>query len=230
MVSFQSPISFSKEQRNMISFFDDSPSSSSSSDKKRKREDDNEAEGVLDDIHQKSPRSENDLGLQLDTPLPCEWQRFLDIQSGQIHFYNTRTHKRTLKDPRERSTTINPQHEPPSHSGHMSLDLELNLLCGHHSSTEPESIPKKHKQNQDSADKPQINLGIFFIKKNDTMEKKQTRSSSSERDEDQKNEMVATVCSRCHMLVILCKSSPACPNCKFMHPQDQLKPRLNLLC
>ncbi|GLT62394.1 hypothetical protein SLA2020_350360 [Shorea laevis] len=39
-------------------------------------------------------------------------------------------------------------------------------------------------------------------------------------------EMIATVCTRCHMLVMLCKSSPACPNCKFMHPLDQGPPTL----
>ena len=38
---------------------------------------------------------------------------------------------------------------------------------------------------------------------------------------DDHKEMITTVCMRCHMLVMLCKSSPACPNCKFMHPPDQ---------
>ncbi|KAE8715418.1 carbon catabolite repressor protein 4-like protein 1-like [Hibiscus syriacus] len=71
-----------------------------------------------------------DMELHLETPLPLEWQSVLIfrffasfcVQSGQIHFYNTRTHTRTSKDPRRRSP------EPPS-SGHMSLDLELNLPC-----------------------------------------------------------------------------------------------------
>ncbi|KAJ3703689.1 hypothetical protein LUZ61_007394 [Rhynchospora tenuis] len=29
--------------------------------------------------------------------------------------------------------------------------------------------------------------------------------------------MVAIACTNCHLLVMLCKSSPSCPNCKFMH-------------
>uniref|UniRef100_A0A1J3I4X1 Uncharacterized protein n=3 Tax=Noccaea caerulescens TaxID=107243 RepID=A0A1J3I4X1_NOCCA len=34
-------------------------------------------------------------------------------------------------------------------------------------------------------------------------------------------EMVAKVCMKCHMLVMFCKASPVCPNCKFMHsPED----------
>jgi hypothetical protein len=31
-------------------------------------------------------------------------------------------------------------------------------------------------------------------------------------------EMVPAVCVRCHMLVMMCRASPACPNCKFLHP------------
>ncbi|KAM0940639.1 putative WW domain-containing protein [Dioscorea sansibarensis] len=29
--------------------------------------------------------------------------------------------------------------------------------------------------------------------------------------------MVAVACANCHLLVMLCKSSPSCPNCKYMH-------------
>lgn len=30
--------------------------------------------------------------------------------------------------------------------------------------------------------------------------------------------MVAVPCANCHLLVMLCKSSPSCPNCKFVQP------------
>lgn len=30
--------------------------------------------------------------------------------------------------------------------------------------------------------------------------------------------MVAVPCVNCHLLVMLCKSSPSCPNCKFVQP------------
>ncbi|KAF8109914.1 hypothetical protein N665_0089s0033 [Sinapis alba] len=56
-------------------------------------------------------------------------------------------------------------------------------------------------------------------------------------DDDKKQEMVTTVCMKCHMLVMLCKSTLVCPNCKFMHPDDHsstkvLKPLslFKLLC
>ncbi|CAA6660116.1 unnamed protein product [Spirodela intermedia] len=32
------------------------------------------------------------------------------------------------------------------------------------------------------------------------------------------NSMVAVACLRCHLLVMLSRSSPSCPNCKYVHP------------
>ncbi|GAB2290618.1 hypothetical protein Dimus_024898 [Dionaea muscipula] len=244
MVSFQSPFSFSEEQRSMISVFEDSSSSSSSTNKKRNREDDTEAEQVLNNVHKRNhPKSFYDLGVHLESPLPSEWQRFLDIKSGEIHFYNTHTHKRTLKDPSE--VVLETEPVPRSPDGHMSLDLELNLPCGSsRSSMDTDNKLKKKKQQQDSDEKPQINCAVFFMKKKDLEDQGRqspplSLSSSSPRSslegDDQPQEMVATVCTRCHMLVMLCKSSPACPNCKFMHPPNHsppylFKPRLSLLC
>ncbi|GAB2271233.1 hypothetical protein Dimus_006075 [Dionaea muscipula] len=237
MVSFQSPFSSSKDQRNLISLLEES---SSSTNKKRRRVDDDlstEAEEILDN-HRRKPKSFSDLGLHLDSPLPSEWQRFLDIQSGQIHFYNTKTHKRTLKDPRESEVV---EVESWSPLGKMSLDLELNLPCGprNNSSMETESNNQLIKKKRESGGtKPQISSGIFFMKK-DFGDKggspSLSLSSSLEADDQQQQEMVATVCTQCHMLVMLCKSSPACPNCKFMHPPDHtppnlFKPKLSVLC
>ena len=34
------------------------------------------------------------------------------------------------------------------------------------------------------------------------------------------NNMVAVPCANCHLLVMLCKASPACPNCKFVQPSS----------
>ncbi|KAL9306996.1 hypothetical protein AtEden1_Chr1g0024791 [Arabidopsis thaliana] len=39
-------------------------------------------------------------------------------------------------------------------------------------------------------------------------------------DNQKKQEMITTVCMKCHMLVMLCKSTLVCPNCKFMHHDD----------
>ncbi|XVE84554.1 hypothetical protein DITRI_Ditri17bG0022600 [Diplodiscus trichospermus] len=37
------------------------------------------------------------------------------------------------------------------------------------------------------------------------------------------NNMVALACLNCHLLVILSKSSPACPNCKYVHSLPTLQ-------
>ncbi|XP_057973963.1 protein CURLY FLAG LEAF 1-like [Malania oleifera] len=177
-----------------------------------------------------------DMELQLqETPLPSEWQRCLDIQSGQIHFYNTRTHKRTSRDPRR-----SPE---PTESGddHMSLDLELNLPCGpmkkSHADQEA-GINNKHMPYDSSHSSTTITTDLLMNL--DQHKNNSCRSPtgsplpwlSTERDQE---DMVTAVCMQCHMLVMLCKTSPICPNCKFMHPPNQsppnqLKPRFSFLC
>ncbi|XP_008795551.2 uncharacterized protein LOC103711252 [Phoenix dactylifera] len=172
---------------------------------KRKREYSEESDDNFFAKEFKSSKAE-DVDLHLDSPLPLEWERCLDIKSGQIHFYNTRTHRRTYRDPREST-------EPPASC--PSLDLELNLTF------EP---PRSHisgeeriKQDCNSRD----NSGSL------------SRSLTSLETEQQ--EMVAAVCMRCHMLVMMSKATPSCPNCKFVHPPSysssrSLKPGFKLLC
>ncbi|XP_044475114.1 uncharacterized protein LOC123203022 [Mangifera indica] len=176
---------------------------------KRKRED------VFDREESFNKRSKPtfDMDLHLETPLPLEWERCLDIQSGRIHFYNTRTHKTTSGDPRK-----SPEVPSPG-SDIMSLELELNLPC-----------------NPNNKEPLGDDLSIYISgekKKSPGVLPRCPSWLAFERDDEQ--EMVATACMRCHMLVMLCKSSPTCPNCKFMHPSDQSSPKLfkhklNLLC
>ncbi|XP_022895411.1 uncharacterized protein LOC111409616 [Olea europaea var. sylvestris] len=150
---------------------------------------------------------------QHEIPLPLEWQRCLDIKSGEIYYYNTRTKKRTLSDPR----TLNP--EP-------SLNLELNLPCG---SLEKNNNIQEREENN------------FMMKQNSSGDvgagSGLTRSSSWLIFEGEQQEMVTAVCQKCSMLVMMYKTSPACPNCKFMHqPEPDTSsslfndPRLSLLC
>ena len=140
------------------------------------------------------------------------------MQSGQIHFYNTRTHKRTSRDPRRRSSDDDDDDGDDDGDDDMSLELQLNLPC--------ESLRKSWKPA--SAD-PLIMESSRQLQQDDD-EKKNMRGFE-EAAGDHNQEMIATVCTRCHMLVMLCKSCPACPSCKFMHPpiQDKLYPPLVLL-
>ncbi|XP_061973372.1 protein CURLY FLAG LEAF 1-like [Populus nigra] len=209
MVSFQALPS--PNGRKSIPELDDSS-------KKRKWEE-SQTEGILE--KRSKPESTKsffeEIELHRETPLPLEWQRCLDIQSGQIHFYNTRTHKRTSRDPRKTP-------EPPSPDHHMSLDLELNLT---YDQSQRKRFANDHITKQNSGGSIR---GFGDLFKDSSRDKESsgglTRRPSwlaSERDQE---EMVATVCTRCHMLVMLCRSSPACPNCKFLHPPDQSSPKL----
>ncbi|KAH0989240.1 hypothetical protein GBA52_000723 [Prunus armeniaca] len=160
-----------------------------------------------------------DIELHQETPLPLEWQRCLDIQSGQIHFYNTRTHMKTSRDPRRSP-------EPPSPAPHMSLDLELNLRSC-------ESMIRKANISDHSSENSRPNSDISLHNFHDLFMEpsRPTKSKNPSRlglqiDHLHHQEMVATVCMKCHMLVMLCRSSPACPNCKYMHPPDQTPPTL----
>ncbi|KAJ8541389.1 hypothetical protein K7X08_002205 [Anisodus acutangulus] len=171
--------------------------------KKRKWED----EICCDEKKQKAKTMTTLFGTQLnpETPLPLEWQRCLDIKSGQIYFYNTRTQKRTSRDPRLNDP------DPPTHPVHMSLDLELNLLpCG---------SPEKINQVDDNF---VSNSNNYLIKKHSTGTQGSINRPPSwlTFDLDQQ-EMVTAVCKKCHMLVMMSKSSPTCPNCKFVNPLDE---------
>ncbi|KAJ6401300.1 hypothetical protein OIU84_016670 [Salix udensis] len=73
----------------------------------------------------------------------------------------------------------------------QKLDLELNM------STVP-SCPD-HQWNSSRISSPE---------ESDHNKNHASRNSSN---------MVALACSNCHLLVILSKSSPSCPNCKYLH-------------
>ncbi|CAM8883406.1 unnamed protein product [Rhodiola kirilowii] len=175
-------------------------------------------------LHSGSSLDNSSTGSQLETPLPLDWQRCLDIQSGKVHFYNTKSETRTSsRDPREGTSS--------HRQSHMSLDLELNLPYN----VSPEPEPNQLRADLDIVDHDTqcYDLLLHFGIKKDTEINKMNNpaaaaSSSSSAvpswlafEGDEKSDMVATVCKKCFMLVMLCKASPACPNCKFMHSPDQ---------
>lgn len=195
--------------------------------KKRKRDGSLQPQDFLDDRPSSntkySKRSLLDTELHLETPMPLEWQRCLDIKSGQIYYYNTRTHKKTSRDPRSSP-------EPPKNC--MSLDLELNLPCGSSDTTIKHHVADNFSKYKTSSS---------------TTSNKNTIAGDGGgggggapswlalEGGDQQQEMVTAVCKKCHMLVMMFKSSPSCPNCKFMHPPNQTPPslfnrELSLLC
>lgn len=153
------------------------------------------------------------------------YRAFLSLQSGKIHFYNTRTHIRTSRDPRE-GADEGPLPPPPADPRPVRLDLELNLIC--------ETSPRSHGggggggEEKKPAEKGHLDAGAAAFSC-DHVGRPGAATALCETpswvslDADQ-GEMVATVCGRCHMLVVMCKSSPSCPNCKFQHPPEQMPP------
>ncbi|PIN17861.1 Ubiquitin--protein ligase [Handroanthus impetiginosus] len=100
--------------------------------------------------------------LQLQHPLPSDWEQCLDLQTGRMYYVNRKTLRKSWNRPQE-----DDQHK---------LDLELNISTGCSSNTSTSNM----MQRLDSS-------------------------------------MVALACSNCHLLVILSRSSPSCPNCKYVH-------------
>lgn len=138
------------------------------------------------------------------------------MQSGQIHYYNTRTQKRTLKDPRgepeyRAAAAEGEEEEESTNCAPPGLDLELNLTFSpRRALAGPEK--KRPKPTAPATD----------------------RRHQLPTEAEDSREMVAGVCVRCHMLVMMCRANPACPNCKFLHPPEPepvpLKLGLQLLC
>ncbi|KAL2893827.1 Protein KIBRA [Bienertia sinuspersici] len=241
MVSFQTTFTHLNDHRDTVS---DSDQDGSNSNNLKRKWDYAKDEEILPYKHWKTypkaftSKPFSDIELHLETPLPSEWQRCLDIQSGEIHFYNTRTQKRTVRDPRESLDPSSPR------DCHMSLDLELNLPCGslnhnfskstsevnNTTTTTTTTTIKKRFSNSPPPQPPSTPNHFRSLRR--TPEKTDNIINNNEA-ENETSEMVATACKRCHMLVMLCKSSPTCPNCKYVHPLcqnllDLFKPRLSL--
>lgn len=113
------------------------------------------------------PMKQAGIELQLDDPLPLDWEQCLDLQSGRMYYLNRKTLKKSWITPKE-----------------QNLDLELNI------STFPSSEEKASTA---------------------------TLEEPAEKHSNSGGSMVAVVCANCHLLVMICKSSPSCPNCKYVH-------------
>uniref|UniRef100_A0A0D9XXZ5 WW domain-containing protein n=1 Tax=Leersia perrieri TaxID=77586 RepID=A0A0D9XXZ5_9ORYZ len=126
------------------------------------------------------PVSHANLELQLNDPLPLDWEQCLDLQSGRMYYLNRKTLKKSWIRPKE-----------------QSVNLELNI-----STTQATVVPTIDGSTGGATP---------VVAAEET--KKATVVSSGPG-----GNMVAVPCANCHLLVMLCKSSPSCPNCKFVQP------------
>ncbi|CAN8246833.1 unnamed protein product [Cochlearia groenlandica] len=121
---------------------------------------------------------------------------------------------RQRKRLREDSTNMNNEIKEYGNNNHMRLDLELNL-------SPPLIDLNRDHDDKDARKKKCLLLGkqthknMAWVAFDDLDDDKGGGGGSGGQDE-----MVARVCMKCHMLVMLCKASPACPNCKFMHSHE----------
>ncbi|OEL24340.1 hypothetical protein BAE44_0014636 [Dichanthelium oligosanthes] len=124
------------------------------------------------------------LELQLNDPLPLDWEQCLDLQSGQMYYLNRKTLRKSWVRPREQSVNLDLN---------ISTAAIVDTSAGGVAAPDEDAEPTKRH-----AGAPVTSGG---------------------------NNMVAVPCANCHLLVMLCKSSPSCPNCKFVQPLAPATPR-----
>ncbi|KAK9201047.1 hypothetical protein WN944_016248 [Citrus x changshan-huyou] len=156
------------------------------------------------------PAIQTSVDLQIKDPLPLDWERCLDLQVllfiSQFSLALLQLYK----------------HE-------KLLLLQLNyivffwlfvLFCvqsgrmyyfNRKSSKKSWSLPE-NKQKLDL----ELNISSSSVS-NCTSAADDDESNNKHHLSSASNNMVALACMNCHLLVILSKSSPSCPNCKFVH-------------
>ncbi|CAI0397231.1 unnamed protein product [Linum tenue] len=139
--------------------------------------------------------------------LPLDWEQCLDLHSGTMYYFNRKTSRKSWNRPKDA------YHDDENDPNNRSLDLELNI-----------SSPSKYYNNV-STDHHQHNMMKLHHHQIPASSPSQEGnfspsdggSSRTNDDDDKDNNMVALACLNCHLLVILSKSSPCCPNCKYVH-------------
>ncbi|VVA95704.1 unnamed protein product [Arabis nemorensis] len=109
----------------------------------------------------------------------------------------------------------------------MSLDLELNLSPSYSpSETTTRDESSNHNETESSKGKNLTNPSKKSITGTGLGRSSSWLAFEGDDVDHKEQEMVTKVCMKCHMLVMLCTSTPVCPNCKFMHPHDQSSTKL----
>ncbi|CAM8983591.1 unnamed protein product [Rhodiola kirilowii] len=127
--------------------------------------------------------------------LPFDWEQCLDLESGKMYFLNRKTLKRSWDRP---TTNKDQQYR-------QKLNLELNI-----SSQTTAGVTNKPKPSASVSTN-----NCYSINKPDLKVLQITRKNVANYSNYDKT--VAMACRNCHMLVIVSKSSPTCPNCKYVH-------------
>lgn len=71
-----------------------------------------------------------------------------------------------------------------------------------------------------------LELNISTVSSSDQLNSRTLEDSKKPAKSNSDSAMVAVSCFKCHLLVMLSRSSPSCPNCKYLHiiPTQQIPP------
>uniref|UniRef100_A0A7N0USA7 WW domain-containing protein n=1 Tax=Kalanchoe fedtschenkoi TaxID=63787 RepID=A0A7N0USA7_KALFE len=195
-----------------------SESSDTSSSRKRKALTD----GFLEN---KSFQAHRSIDLQHSNErLPLDWEQCLDLESGKMYFLNRKTLKRSWDRP-----MANDKHH--DHLQKLGLELNISSPAAAQAINKPKPASVLTK-NSHSKKWEVIGKGEAFqmARKHDHLHSPLLANYSNNKEQmlsDNNNNMVAMACLNCHLLVIVSKTSPTCPNCKHVHsvpPAQQISP------
>ncbi|KAM5569972.1 hypothetical protein ABKV19_017148 [Rosa sericea] len=136
---------------------------------------------LLMKINETSVVRTSHVDLELENPLPLDWEQCLDLKSGKVYYLNRKTSKKSWKRPLK-------EDQEEAH-----LDLELHISSTF-SADDSCSEQRRCRRSSKKVTAEEVVIG----------------SSNN-------NMTLALACLNCHLLVILSKSSPCCPNCKYVH-------------
>jgi hypothetical protein len=163
--------------------------------------------------------------LHTQSPLPEDWEQFLDLKTGELYYFHWRSFKRARTDPRELVRQVD--------DSVRALVLKAQARCftpknefpqqESHTAEEEREAPrsdigclKEGEQENPSSSQASSGAGEVESVEDSSIEKKKQRKCEDDvREEETRTTrgMVALGCRHCSMFVMLSLSFPSCPSC-----------------
>jgi hypothetical protein len=164
--------------------------------------------------------------LHTQSPLPEDWEQFLDLKTGELYYFHWRSFKRARKDPRElvrqvdesvralvskaQARCFTPKNEFPQQEPHTADEEEEEAP--------PSDIGCLKEEGEQENPYSQASSGageVESVEDSSIEKKKQRKCEDDVRDEETRTTrgMVALGCRHCSMFVMLSLSFPSCPSC-----------------
>ncbi|KAB2092203.1 hypothetical protein ES319_A02G013300v1 [Gossypium barbadense] len=149
----------------------------------------------------------------------CNFSPSSDFHHHQVDGFNFPSKKRKLFSDQffnvdsQFQTSVDLQVKDP-----LPLDWEQCL------DLETWNWPKDHKLDLELNISPTSSNGSEHFNGSSISSEDSNNNNKQQQHFSSTTSMVALPCLNCHLLVILPKSSPACPNCKYVHSFPTLQP------